>query len=327
MIEKFKNKKMSKWKLFLILVLVGNISFYFQERAKWIYNEQPYKEAKEWLVPANMMLVYGTMITKLPFVDERSFIMKPIIGLQDYFVSKWQEKLPNDDVEKYLAWYIFKLRSYIMNTSDGIILYGNKKYNFDEVISFNEKAWQTIEATVNYGSKDIEFNEIRYAAFNNLSALFVSNLTAYWIINTSESDYLTKDSSISLASMLKDKDKYQRLLKLYNWIYKMDELFKEKYSDIYYKSLKNEGAEYWINSRLHKLIKYIFFYQIKLGNYKETPDFCSQENNTYLRDYLSSKQWLLENEDFLKSKNISIEKTLSKTTDDLINSVCPKIKL
>lgn len=36
MIEKFKNKKMSKWKLFLILVLVGNISFYFQERAKWI---------------------------------------------------------------------------------------------------------------------------------------------------------------------------------------------------------------------------------------------------------------------------------------------------
>ena len=141
MIEKFKNKKMSKWKLFLILVLVGNISFYFQERAKWIYNEQPYKEAKEWLVPANMMLVYGTMITKLPFVDERSFIMKPIIGLQDYFVSKWQEKLPNDDVEKYLAWYIFKLRTYIMNTSDGIILYGNKKYNFEEVISFNEKAF------------------------------------------------------------------------------------------------------------------------------------------------------------------------------------------
>ncbi len=100
------------------------------------YNEQPYKEAN-----ANMMLVYGTMITKLPFVDERSFIMKPIIGLQDYFVSKWQEKLPNDDVEKYLAWYIFKLRTYIMNTSDGIILYGNKKYNFEEVISFNEKAF------------------------------------------------------------------------------------------------------------------------------------------------------------------------------------------
>lgn len=327
MIEKFKNKKMSKWKLFLILVLVGNISFYFQERAKWIYNEQPYKEAKEWLVPANMMLVYGTMITKLPFVDERSFIMKPIIGLQDYFVSKWQEKLPNDDVEKYLAWYIFKLRTYIMNTSDRVILYANGKYSFNEVINFNEKAWQTIENTISYSANDKEFNEIRYAAFNNLSALFVSNLTAYWITNTSNSDYLTTDSSISLASMLKDKDKYQRLLKLYNWIYKMDELFKEKYSDIYYKSLENEGAAYWINSRLNQLTNFILFYLIKTNEYTYISNFCSQESNTYLRDYLSSKQWLLENEDFLKSKNILIENKLSKIIDDLINSVCPKIKL
>lgn len=267
MIQKLKSRKLVKWKLFLIIFLVGNISFYFNERAKWIYKDQPYKEAKEWLVPANMMLVYGTLITKLPFVDERSFIMKPIIGLQDYSVSKWQEKLPNDDVEKYLAWYIFKLKTYIMNTSDGIILYGNGKYSFDEVINFNEKAWQTIEATVNYNAKDEEFNEIRYAAFNNLSALFVSNLTAYWITNTSNSDYLTTDSSISLASMLKDKEKYQRLLKLYSWIYKMDELYKEKYSDIYYKSLKNEGADYWINSRLHEITDAIFFYLIKTNEY------------------------------------------------------------
>lgn len=327
MIEKFKYKKVSKWKLFLILFLVGNISFYFQERAKWIYNEQPYKEAKEWLVPSNMMLVYGTLITKLPFVDERSLIMKPIIGLQDYFVSKWQEKLPNDDVEKYLAWYIFKLRTYIMNTSDGIILYGNKKYNFEEVISFNDKAWQTIEATVNHGVKDKEFNELRYAAFNNLSTLFVANFTSYWIkSHKEENDYLDKDSYVDISLMLKDKGKYQQLLELYNWVYDINELYKEKYTDIFNKSLNNEGAEYWMNSRFHKLTKYILFYQIKTEIYKKISNFCSQESNIYLRDYLSSKQWLLENETFLKSKNIGIKKTLSKTTDDLINSVCPRIK-
>jgi hypothetical protein len=229
-----KNKKKRSFLLlFITIFIVGNISFYLKERAKWMYEGQPYPEAKKWLIPANMMLVYGTVLTKIPFIDERSFIMKPIIGLQDYFVSKWQENLPDDDAEKYLGWYIFRLRTYIVPNGGGIILYGNGNYSFDEVIQFNEKAWQTIEATIKFQAKDKDFNEIRYAAFNNLSALFVSNFTVYWIHNPLEersiddistkrdetSRYRTNNSYVNDSEMLKDVEKQNRLFKIYKWIY------------------------------------------------------------------------------------------------------------
>ncbi len=54
--------------------------------------------------------------------------MKPIIGLQDYFVSKWQENLPDDDAEKYLGWYVFKFRTYLVPNAGSVILYTDDTY-------------------------------------------------------------------------------------------------------------------------------------------------------------------------------------------------------
>lgn len=68
-----------------------------------------------------------------------------------------------------------------MNTSGSTVLYGNNKYSFEETIEFNEKAWETIENMVKFEAKDKAFQEIRLAAFNNLSIIFTTNFTAYWI--------------------------------------------------------------------------------------------------------------------------------------------------
>ncbi|WP_353661654.1 hypothetical protein [Hydrogenimonas sp. SS33] len=335
------NKKKNLLFLFIIIFVIGNISFYLKERAKWMYDGQPYPRAKEWLIPANMMLVYGTTLTKLPFIDERSFIMKPIIGLQDYFVSKWQENLPDDDAEKHLGWYIFRLRTYIVPNAGGIILYGNKNYSFDEVIEFNEKAWKTIKTTVEFQAKDKDFNEIRYAAFNNLSVLFVSNFTAYWIHNQFEkgfvddistkrkeiSRYQTNNSYVNSNEMFADEKKFKRLYQLYQWIDQMNKEYKNKYPKIFYKAKRAEAAEYWENSRMQEITKYILYYLVHTKRFKQKKNFCDLRSNPYLRDYIKSKKWLLDKEKFLKAKNISIKKTVLNALDGEIESACPNINI
>ena len=325
------NKKNSKRKiisLFLIIFLVGNISFYLKERAKWMYIGQPYPEAKEWLIPANMMLVYGTTITKLPFIDERSFIMKPIIGLQDYFVSKWQEKLPDDDAEKYLGLYIFKLKTYVVPNGGGIILYSSKKYTFSEVIEFNEESWETVEAMAKYETKDREFNWIRLAAFNNLTALFISNFTAYWVRNPDGIDsYLNSESRVNAYEMNRDTKQHERLFKIYKWIKQMEDLYKNKYLNDYTKAQNPEASQYWINSRMHRLTYLILDYLITKKKYLDISDFCEVHKNEYIVDYIDSKRWLLKNQEFLKSKNISLIKLISESKDEQIEKVCSNINI
>ena len=56
------NKKKNLLLLFVVIFIVGNVSFYLKERARWMYDGQPYPQAKEWLIPANMMLVSPAML-------------------------------------------------------------------------------------------------------------------------------------------------------------------------------------------------------------------------------------------------------------------------
>lgn len=97
----------------LIALIVGHTLMYVNQRSEWLYEGQPYKKAKEWLIGANFMMVYGNFLTKLPFVGEKSFIVWPVLALQDYFIKRWKENLPDDDAEKYADWYVFKLMRFI----------------------------------------------------------------------------------------------------------------------------------------------------------------------------------------------------------------------
>jgi len=128
--EKSPTQTKSLKKLLLIALVVGHIGMYVNKRSEWLYDGQPYPKAKEWLIGANFMMVYGNFLTKLPFVDEKILIVQPVLALQDYFIKRWKENLPDDDAEKYADWYVFRLMMYIMNTSGSTVLYANNKYSF-----------------------------------------------------------------------------------------------------------------------------------------------------------------------------------------------------
>lgn len=334
-----KNKLKKSLQILLLVFLIGGAGMYFTQRSTWIYKGQPYPKAKEWLIPANMTLVLGVFLSKLPFVDERSLIMQPLFSLQDFFIRKWQENLPDNDAEKYTAWYVFKLMPHIMETGGGIVLYSSKKYSFDDVVRFNELSWKTIKNMVKYSAKDKEFQEIRYAAFNNLSALFVTNFTAYWLHNPLlggfssdidkskfENRYLTKDTYVNSTNMLNDTKQHKRLIVLYEWIKKMDKLYASKYPNIYQKIKNHKMAKYWEKSRLLKITYMILDYQITTKQYLNIDSFCTLHNK-YIKDYIKSKRWLLENIEILKAKNIIIDNMISNKRDEQIQKVCPNIEI
>lgn len=302
---------------FLIpLFIVGNIGFYFQERAKWIYPEQPYPEAKEWLIPANMMLVYGTTLTKLPFIDERSFIMRPILSLQDYFVSKWQENLPKDDIEKYLGWYIFRLRTYMVPNAGSVVLYTNDTYSQKETIEANEETWKVLEAIMQYKAKDKKFDEIRYAAFLTLTFQYLKNSTLYWA---------HKDASVKyyfdLEMMQKDRKKLDRYYKLFTAYIKINKEYKIKNIALY-KTLNNPYYKYQLEYKLTDFIIRDLLYQSTINGWEDECCNARDKNKNFIVHFNAKKE--LEKLYFTEDSDGkgSIERLLNNSVDKQIIKHC-----
>ena len=281
---------------------------------------QPYPEAKEWLIPANMMLVYGTTITKLPFMDERSFIMKPIIGLHDYFVSKWQENLPDDDAEKYLEWYIFRLRTYMVPNAKSIILYNNNTYSYEETREAEEKAWETIEAMIKYKAKDKDFYEIRYAAFLNLAYLYLNNASTYWVYERKPDIEIydinrPKFYFFSREAMFKDRAKVKRFYMLFEALKPM----KNEYDD-YPIILKRLNDKYYNNNIDYDVSDFILEDLI----HKKDKSIC-ENNNKYIKVHFQAKRILLQiyNSESELGRQ-SINQSLSHSVDERLKQFCNK---
>lgn len=300
---------------------------YINQMSEWLYEGQPYKKAKEWLIGANFMMVYGNFLTKLPFVGEKSFIVWPVLALQDYFIKRWKENLSDDDAEKYADWYVFRLMMYI--ASDRIYLY--MKYNMDEVKKINEKAWETIENMVKFEAKDKAFQEIRLAAFNSLSIIFTTNFTAYWIKNPLHSkpkakNYRSDESQLNIPKMLKDVKQHERLIKLCEYIKYMNALYSSKYPEIHDKTRKAETAEYLENKIIHAIASQILYWQILTNRYAKIDGFCQADKNEYLKDYIETRDWLIKNKEDLDKYDINIYTTVIKSVDDKIKEVCEDVK-
>lgn len=309
---------MNKKKLILLLLFPGFIvyilSFYFLEREKWVNDKHAYPEAKKWLVLTNITAFHRGYLSKLPFVDERSLIIQPLTLLQKFFIKKWQDNLPNNDAEKYLSWYLFELNLMILPNVNSVILYGHGIYTRKEVRVMLDKIWFDIEKISMYNAKDKEFNHMRYAAFLNLTYLYVKNAMAYW----------HDGKTIQSFKINNDKEKFYRFLKLHKLIKKMDTYYKNNYYHIYV-SLKDKRRD---TKRLHKLLTWILdFYNVN-GRYKQVLNYCDENKNIFLKEYLETRNTLLDLKQYeSKEGKNSIEKTFSAYTEGGLNYNCNNLKL
>ncbi|WP_445142196.1 hypothetical protein [Campylobacter sp.] len=83
--------------------------------------------------------------------------------------------------------------------------------------------------------------------------------------------------------IIKDVKQHERLIKLYDYIKYMDNLYSSKYPEIYNRAKKAGASEYFENERLHRITSQILYWQILTNRYKKIDDFCQADKNMYLR--------------------------------------------
>ena len=304
----------------LVLLLISFfiayiLTTYFTERNKWLTDEQPYPKAKEELIKANMFILPIKLLDSIPFVNEKSLILQPLLSWQNIYIKKWQDNLPDDDAEKYLGWFIFRLNSMIVPNLQSVILYGTDTYSFKQTRELLDKIWFDMEKIVKYKAKDKEFEEIRYIAFTKLSYLYVRNLFSYW----SENKDNLKDIEFK-----NDYEKMNNLIVLEKWLTTMQKYFKETNEKIYLKG-KNDRIDF---ARTHSLMFWILDFYNDSGKYKQFDSYCDTSKNTYLKEYLTSRNDLLD----MKTKSNerrkkALGKILSDYTDENLNKICKNLNL
>ena len=317
-VENKNKKRLTKKGIIFIVIILFFISYiislYSLEKEKWV-NNNPYPKAKEYLVPANMLMLGTVVLSKVPFIDERSLIMKPLISMQDYYIEKWQENLPDDDAEKYLGWYFFRLNTLIVPNVRSTILYTDEIYSFEEVREMLDKIWFTLEKLHKHKAKDLEFEEMRYTAFLKLSYLYVDNAMAYW--------YNEREKAVNTYILDNDK-KVERFIELYDWLQEIDAYYKNNYPEVYEKN----RSTFYDEKRIHQLMVWVLDYYNYANRYKQINGYCDNSKNIYLQEYLTSRSNLLD----LKAKESAmgqnaIDKTLSDFTDKRLNAVCNNLNL
>ncbi len=311
-------KKQNKIKIFILFIvplfIVANLGTYQLQRSAWINKNHPYSEAKEYLVGANILWLYGKIITSIPFVDENSLIMKPIINLQDYFIRNWQKNIPKNDAERYLGWYLFRLDSYVVPKIPSLILY-DEPYTFDEARNMLDKTWYILDNITKYKAKDKEFEQMRYIAFQKLSYIYIKSVMAYW---------LNDDKTINYTLLNNDHKRMKRFIRLYDELYKMQNHFKQTDPKIY----QNGKHKWFDNIRLHKLTAWIFYYFTIIKQYEIQKDYCNPSKNSMLKDYLITRNNLLDLKNVAtKMQDNSIESALSDSADTNLNQTCKKLNL
>lgn len=104
-----KQRKKRTLKIFLVVFVLINLSFYQAERRKHVNDVYP--EAREYFVLNNVVYAYRVMLNSV--FDADSAIMKPLNKLQSYLYNKGIKYIPEDDAERALWNYKFNLYFYV----------------------------------------------------------------------------------------------------------------------------------------------------------------------------------------------------------------------
>jgi len=298
----------------LIFFVAVNIMAFLNESKKWA--NHPYPEAKQYLVKANIVFGYGVMLTQLPFVNEKSIIMKPIKILLNHYVEEAKKHIPENDAEREMYWYVFRYY-FIQKHARSVNLDGNNTYSTDEIKKILDEVWQVIEGI---STKDIRtplFRELRYAGMGNLSSMYLVNEKAYYenwhIFNVTDS--------------YKNDEKILRYYRLFGYLVKMDNFYKDKYPEI----VRKHGNQMIDNRNYYRCTSRILGYEIFTQKYKANNEFCNPEKNMYLKYYLDSRKYLV---DFVENKNsdeLKVNQTkkyvLNRDNENQISEVCTQLNI
>jgi len=278
----------------------------------WFFGLQEYKEyvlkAPDNLVEARkdfhkamFFYWYYSNIIKITGLDFKSSILKPLKNQVDFYYNRGLTKLPKNDAERVIWFYLFEVRLYnqSFNGKYGVL---TKNYGEDYTKYFLNKIYQNLEYLNKYeiSDKNFYYNKILFTFYIHSIEMFID-----------ESGYSKEGYNLEedyLESITKDEELNKNFLNIYDW----KKQFLDKYSKIfpqyYIKNFNIEKLGWTSLDRKNYLVDFFlntFLHYYEMGKGEE----YSCLKNKYLLDRQEESFQNLHNlsnlikEESLKRKN------------------------
>ncbi len=310
--SKKKNIKKIILNTILILFILFNINMFYSTYQKIYHKGYTYPQAKKWEYMAMIVRNYGGYVARIPTLDERDWIIKQFINLDNYLLDKAYQYIPDDDLERHLKIWNLVSTYQAYNVPSGVF-YGQGVYTIHEVRDILDNIWEQLEYVMTLKTRD-QFYEIeKFKVWQGLSYIYVKSTMAYWMID---------EKTINQKSIQNATIKMERFQKMYDYNEYISKYYKEKYL-VAYEAYTKEIFEL---KRKHGLLvwryNYIFRHQrkfIKKG-------FCDLNKNKYLKAYIYTRNQLIDMKNST-NEDLGIDKTLNEHRDNNINYYCKKLNL
>ena len=220
-----KQKKYSKFKLFIIFFILANMTFYEKERFHWINDEHSNLKAKEYYILGDMVFFYRKVLNIFFVAD--SPVMLPLNNLQELIYNEGIKYLPKDDGEIAIWRYKFFLYFYVRRNYLPEQHLDNSKIISQKRVKVLDDMYEIIETLATKDINDSEMNQMKYKIF----PLLVSSY------GLGQGNYFgSKSGYYKIKKLMQSKKHMIRMEKIIDWLIK----FKSEWSD----ELKNSIEKY-----------------------------------------------------------------------------------
>lgn len=307
------NKKKLIIKIVLALFIIFNLNLFYSTYQKIYHKGYVYPQAKKWEYMAMIVRTYGGYLARLPTLDERDWIIKPFINLDNYLLDKAYQYIPDDDLERHLKiWNL--LSTYQARNVPSGVFYGQGVYSIQEVRVILDDIWEQLEYVMTLKTRD-QFYEIdKFKVWQGLSYIYTSSAMAFWY----------DGKTIDTNALKYDIKRQERFLKLYDYNEYISKYYKKKYP-VAYKAYTKKIFEL---QRKHDLLVWRYGYILRYPKKFLKKGFCNLDTNNYLKAYIDTRNELIDIKIGASEDRImGIDKTLNKYRDNDINKYCKKLNL
>ncbi len=310
-----KSWKISKWLTILnipLVIIAIHFNFYFSIKSLVNANKSVNPKATEYFVQANTIsTVWINAIHNYLFVDYDSPIMKPLIGITNYYFNKGEKLVSENNAEDAVWWFLTYAYIYSINTSDrdddSMDIYLLPK---DEEIKLRYKLADYVIKLGDYGVKGIEFDKYESSAMHAMFAVSFSGINI-------DKHYTGTTEQDRINHYWKDKKLYDYRVKTYK---------------AYMKFLKNDPyKEGWELYSLNSLSGRLWIFVAKDIRNAEVMTNCK---NQYIEKYLNNLNNLVRliniGDNSIPSKKVKEKSSRLFETNmavlDILQTSCPKFR-
>lgn len=275
-----KKKILRNILIFFVLFLIVNIWFYRVEYKRYVtYAPVNLKEARKDYVNAIMFQFYYVLLVNKIRIDFQNPILSPLVRGRDYFYHRSLNKLPKNDAERALWFYLFEVMpyNYSVRGASGSMA---KHYGYKFAKKFVDDLYKNIKIFSLYeisDKKTLDIYDESFKAYVNMVSLYI------YEFHLNKNGYLFRDENIEKVAS--DYTLFQKFDNLYVWYSKVAWRYKKEDSKQFNRVVNIKNGWYSPYTRYYENVyiisSFILTYKINNNIFN-----CEQD-----KKYFKSKDW------------------------------------